>query len=170
MGNENICVIPGTFDPVTNGHIDMIARVAKLFDILYVASFENSMKKTMFSPQERQKMLELASEGICGQKKITVEATQGLLADYAKSKNAGFIVKGARNTIDYEYEYMQSIINREIGNGIDTLIVPAKPEHSYMSSSFVREMIAYGKDISGYVPKEAHGYMLEILKTKNIWM
>ena len=163
MEDKNICVIPGTFDPVANGHIDMIARAARLFDKLYVTSFENSMKKTMFSAKERQEMLELACGEIDGRKKITVEATNGLLADYAKSKGAGFIIKGARNIIDYEYECMQSTINREIGGGIDTLIIPAKPEHSHMSSTFVREMIAYDKDISGYVPPKVHLYICEIL-------
>ncbi|MCL1792932.1 MAG: pantetheine-phosphate adenylyltransferase [Oscillospiraceae bacterium] len=167
MGNENICVIPGTFDPVTNGHIDIIDRSAKLFGAIYVVSLENSMKKTMFSSNERKKMLELACGEICGSDKITVEATNGLLADYAASKGAGFIVKGVRNAIDYEYEYMQSIINREIGNGIDTLLFPAKPEHSHLSSSFVREMIAYGREISGFVPEKAHLRIREILRDVN---
>ncbi|MCL2814347.1 MAG: pantetheine-phosphate adenylyltransferase [Oscillospiraceae bacterium] len=161
--NKNICVIPGTFDPVTNGHIDMISRVVNLFDRVYVTSFENSEKKTMFGLAQRQKMLELACEKIDGHDKITVEATSGLLADYAKSKGANFIVKGARNTHDYEYELMLSVINRKIGENIDTLIIPAKPEYSYISSSFVREMIAYDRDISGFVPEGARLYICGIL-------
>jgi pantetheine-phosphate adenylyltransferase len=157
--DKNICIIPGTFDPVTNGHLDIIVRAAKLFDIIYVTSFENSAKKTMFDRSERLKMLELACDNFDGQKKIAIEATDELLADYAKSKGARFIIKGARNTIDYEYEYMLASINREIGGGLDTFIIPAKPEYSHLSSTFVREMIAYNKDISGYVPKKVNSYI-----------
>jgi len=164
--NKNICVIPGTFDPVTNGHMDLIIRAVPLFWRIYVVSFVNSTKKAMFAPDERKKMLELACGEIDGGEKIAVEATKALLADYASSKNAGFIIKGARNTIDYEYEYMQSVINREIGGNIDTLILPAKPEYAHMSSTFVREMIAYGKDISGMVPEKVRPYLHDILKTK----
>ena len=166
--NKNTCVIPGTFDPVTNGHMDLIIRALPLFGRIYVVSFENSMKNPLFAPEERKKMLELACGDIGGGEKITVEATGTLLADYARSKGARFIVKGARNSADYEYEYMLSVINREIGDGIDTLIIPSKPEHSHISSAFVREMIAYGKDIANFMPEKARLYAQEILKDKNL--
>ena len=149
MANKKICVIPGMFDPVTNGHVDIILRASELFDKIYVTSFYNSAKKTMFDLDARREMLKLACEGI---NNVTADAANGLLADYAKSKNAGFIVKGIRNAADYGYEYDLFMINREIGGGIETVFFPAKPEHLYISSTFVREMIRYKRDISDYVP------------------
>ncbi|MCL1859856.1 MAG: pantetheine-phosphate adenylyltransferase [Oscillospiraceae bacterium] len=162
MDKQNICVIPGVFDPVTNGHLDVILRAAKIFDKIYVTSFDNSSKKTMFNPEERLEMLRLACGGI---EKVIIDATSDLLVEYAKSKTAGFIIKGIRNIIDYEYESDMFRINREIG-GIDTLFFPAKTEHLYISSTFVREMIMYKRDISGYVPEKVNDYIAGILKKK----
>ena len=147
--NERICVIPGTFDPVTNGHLDVIERAAGLFDKIYVASFENTAKQTMFNLEERREMLRLACLDLG---KVEVEATSELVADYAKSKGAGFLVKGVRGMIDYEYEHDLFMINREIGGNIETVLFPAKNEHIYISSAFVREMIKYKRDIRKYVP------------------
>lgn len=160
MNNQNICVVPGVFDPVTNGHLDVILRAVKLFDKIYVTSFDNSAKKTMFTSEERLEMLRLA----CGEiDKVTVDTTGELLAGYAKSKNAGFVVKGVRNLIDYEYESDMFRINRDIGS-IETLLFPAKTEHLYISSTFVREMIIYNRDISGYVPEKVNDYISGLLK------
>ena len=146
-----ICVIPGTFDPVTNGHFDVIERAADLFDRIYVTSFDNSLKRTMFSSEERREMLRLACAGL---DKVIVEATGDLVVDYAKARGAGFLVKGVRDMIDYEFEYTQFAINREIGGDIETIFFPAKNEHLYISSTFVREMIKYKRDIRKYVPKQ----------------
>jgi len=156
---KNICVIPGTFDPVTNGHLDVILRASELFCEIYVVSFNNTAKKTMFSLEERQEMLKFACGGI---KNVTVDATNVLLADYAQSKNAGYIVRGVRNAADYEYEYGLSLIYRKIGNNIETVIFPAKSEYLYISSAFVREMILYQRDISEYVPEKVN----EFIKSK----
>jgi len=165
MGNNKICIVPGVFDPVTVGHIDVIVRAAELFDKIYVVSFKNSAKKTMFNLDERREILNLACEEI-NKNQIIVDAADELLADYAKSKGANYIVKGVRNVIDYEYEYDLYMINREIGESIETLFFPAKPEHLYISSTFVREMIRYGRDISNYVPRKAADYIKEIMKNK----
>lgn len=171
--NKRICIVPGTFDPVTNGHLDMIMRAAKLFDKIYVTAFANSVKKNMFSPEDRYEMLRLACEDYSGGAEITVDVTSELLADYAKSKNANFIVKGVRNMMDYDYEYQLFLINREIGKNIisesetkveiETIFFPSKNEHLYISSSFVREMITYNKDISLYVPAK----VCEFIKCKH---
>ena len=160
----SICVIPGTFDPVTNGHVDLIERAARLFDKIYVTAFGNSAKKTMFGLEDRKKMLELACKDVYGCEKIMVEATTELLAAYVKAKNAGFIVKGTRNSIDYEYEYMLYLINKEIGDGLETLFFPSKESHLYLSSTFVREMLAYDRDISDFVPAKVRDYIGEISK------
>lgn len=164
MGNKNICIIPGMFDPVTNGHVDIINRTSKIFDQIYVVSLENSAKKTMFTADERREMLKLACEEISDCEKITVDATSELLADYAKSKGAGCLVKGIRNVIDYEYEYMLYNINRDIGDDIDTLFFPAKSEHLYISSTFVKEMLLYKRDISAYVPEKVNDFIMKLMQ------
>jgi pantetheine-phosphate adenylyltransferase len=165
MGNKNIAVFSGTFDPVTNGHLDVILRAAKLFDKIYVVAFDNSEKKskTMFDSDERREMLRLACEGI---DEITVDAANGLVVDYAKQKGADVIIKGVRNMSDYEWEYNIFRINREIGGGIDTLFFPAKTEHLYISSTFVREMILHKRDISGYVPDKVCGFINDLINVK----
>jgi len=161
MNDKKTCVVPGAFDPVTNGHLDVIARAAGIFDRVYVAAFENSAKKTMFTIEERREMLKIACEKIDGAAKITADAASGLAADYAQSKNAGFIVRGVRNNADFEWECDIFRVNREI-SGIDTLFFPAKTEHLHISSSFVREMIIYGRDISNYVPEKVVEYIKKI--------
>ena len=158
MSGKNVCVVPGVYDPVTNGHIDVIARAAGIFDTVYAAAFENSAKKTMFTPKERLDMLQLACSEICSTAKIIAEAASGLVIDCAKSKNAGFIVRGVRNIADFEWEYDIFRVNNKIG-GVDTLFFPAKTEHLYISSTFVREMIIYNRDISDYVPEKVCEYI-----------
>ena len=164
--SEKICIVPGTFDPVTNGHLDIVMRAAKLFDKIYVTAFANSAKKNMFTPEERHKMLCLAFEDYKGAADITVDITGGLVADYVKAKGANFIVKGVRNMTDYDYEYQIFLINREIGGNIvteiETIFFPSKNEHLYISSAFVREMIKYNKDITPYVPAK----VCEFIKNK----
>ena len=166
MNENKTCIIPGMFDPLTNGHLDVIVRALKIFEKIYVVSFENSAKKTMFNLDERREMLRLGCNGIAGNEKITVDATSALLADYAKSKGAGIIIKGVRNIIDYEYEYMLYNINKEINGDIETLFIPSKPEYLYISSSFVREMIRYERDISGYVPEKVKDYIVKLLRDR----
>jgi len=170
--SENICVIPGTFDPVTNGHLDVILRASKIFDKIYIASFDHSagfdhsVKKTMFSSDDRREMLKLACKDLIDSGKViidTIDETSELLVDYAQSKKAGFVVRGVRNIGDYEYEYSLSLIYRKIGNNIDTVIFPAKSEHLYISSTFVREMILYKRDVSEYVPEKVNQYIKSII-------
>jgi len=112
----------------------------------------------MFTSEERLEMLKFACGGVCGAAKIIVDAASGLVTDYAESKNAGFIVRGVRNIMDFEWECDIFRVNKKIG-GIDTLFFPAKTEHLYISSTFVREMIIYKKDISDYVPKKVCEYI-----------
>ena len=160
--NEKICIIPGTFDPVTNGHLDIIMRAANLFNKIYVTVFINSAKKNMFSSEERYEMLKLACEDYIHAGLIIADVTDKLVADYAKTKGADFIAKGVRAATDYEYEYQIFLINREIGGNIETIFFPAKNEHIYISSTFVREMIKYNRDISPYVPAKVCEYIKNI--------
>jgi pantetheine-phosphate adenylyltransferase len=142
-------VIPGTFDPITVGHLDIIERAAKLFDTKDAPASENSAKQTMFNLDERREMLRLACLDVDN---VIVDAANGLVVDYAGSRGAGFLIKGVRGAIDYEYEHSIFMINREIGSDIETIFFPAKNEHIYISSAFVREMIKYERDIRKYVP------------------
>jgi pantetheine-phosphate adenylyltransferase len=163
---EKICVVPGTFDPVTNGHLDVIERAVTLFDKVYVTSFDNTEKRNnMFNSDERLEMLRLACLGL---DKVIVDATSELTADYAKSKNAGFLIKGVRGMIDYEYEYNLFLINREIGGNIETIFFPALNEHMFISSTFVREMIKYKRDISTYVPPRVAEFIKDRIKQKEM--
>ena len=157
--SEKICVVPGAFDPVTNGHLDVIERAGKLFDKIYVVSFDNAEKKYMFNPEERLEMLRLACLGLDN---VIVDASSDLVAEYAKSKDADFLIKGVRGMMDYDYEYQLYLINREIGGNIETILFPAKNEHLYISSTFVREMIRYKRDISAYVPHKVADFIESI--------
>jgi len=163
MSNKKKCVIPGAFDPVTVGHVDIIIRASVLFDEVYVAAFDNTAKKskTMFNSSARYEMLRLACEGI---ENVAVDVTDKLVADYAREKNAAVIIKGVRSAIDFEYEREMFLINKKIGGDIDTLFFPARAEHVFISSTFVREMILYKKDISGYVPDKVRDYINKINK------
>ncbi|GHV10686.1 phosphopantetheine adenylyltransferase [Clostridia bacterium] len=143
-----ICVIPGTFDPVTIGHYDIIRRASVIFDKVYVTAFENSAKRNMFSSEDRQKFLRIACAGL---KNVVTGSTSELLADYVKNIGASVIVKGVRTIADFEYERDMYLINREIG-GVETIFIPCANEFSYISSTFVREMIRYGREFSRYVP------------------
>ena len=149
-------VIAGTFDPVTTGHLDMIRRAAALFDNVTVGIFENADKKPMFSAAVRVEAMRAAVKEL---KNVTVEPAGNVaLADFAAARSA-VIVKGIRNAVDADYEIQLSDINKEI-NGVETVILASSPEYSFISSTFVREMIKYGKPYEKYVPRGAY----EIIK------
>ena len=149
MLNPKIALIPGSFDPVTVGHCDLVVRAAKIFDKVYVTEFVNSAKTGFFSADERLLMLRTAFEGL---ENVEVDICDGLLADYAASHNIGTIVKGSRSSSDFDYEMSLSLINRSINSELDTVIIPTKAEYMHVSSTMVRELIRYGADYSTCVP------------------
>lgn len=153
-------MIPGTFDPVTIGHYDIVVRAGLLFDEVLVTAFENSRKATFFSPEQRYEMLKLSFGDM---KNVRVDITNKLTVDYAKEHEVKIIIKGVRNMIDYDYEYQLSLINREFDNEIETLLLPSKREHMYVSSTFVKELILYKKDMSKYVPTKVSEYINSII-------
>lgn len=158
-------LIAGSFDPITIGHIDVIKRCAQLFDEVYVTRFYNTEKKGsgIFNTDECFEMLKKSVEGMDN---VYADAvTDMLVVDYAKEKNIDFIVKGVRDTIDFEYEYDLFVINRAIG-GYDTIFIPSNPEHRHISSTFVREMIKYERDVSKYVPDGVSDIIERILAQK----
>ena len=158
------CLIPGSFDPVTIGHLDIIERAAKLFDTVYVTVFANTAKKAMFSPEQRHKLIELACEGMAN---VIPGLSFGLVSDYVREKNTGYIVKGVRGAVDFDYETQLFLIGRELCPESETLLLPAKPGLGFISSGFVRDMLIYRQDVSGYVPRNALTY-LEKLVVENL--
>jgi len=146
MGKSKNALVAGSFDPITIGHMDIIRRTAKVFDKVIVVITENSEKAYMFDKQSRLDMAKHACEGITN---VEVVIYEGLVAELAKEKSA-VIIKGIRNSVDFAYEYSLASINKEIA-GVGTFLLPADPEFAHISSSFVREMIKYGKDAAKYI-------------------
>lgn len=141
-------VFTGSFDPITIGHYDIIKRISGIFEKVYVAITVNSEKKYMFDDEQRFEMVKKTCDGLLN---VEVLNYNGLIAELAREKDA-VIVKGVRNSVDFAYEYEMSNINREI-SGVDTFLLPAKPELSFVSSTFVREMVKYGNNPENYIGK-----------------
>src|SRR5262245_30277910 len=145
---ERIAVFAGTFDPVSNGHLDVIRRAAPLFDRLVVA-VSRAGKATLFGVEERVAMLRPLVQGIRG---VEVAAFDGLLVEFARSRGATVLLRGVRTFQDWEYELRMVNMNRHLAPGIETLFVAPSPEWTFVSSSLVREVAALGADLSGLVP------------------
>lgn len=146
-----IAVYPGSFDPVSNGHIDIIKRAAKIFDTLYVLVSVNPVKKYCFSTEERVNMLKIATKDL---NNVIVESDDRLVLKFAKEKNANVIIRGLRNIIDYENEISLFQFNRSIDHEIDTFILFPSSNNLFLSSSSIKELVKFGSDISPYVPSE----------------
>jgi pantetheine-phosphate adenylyltransferase len=158
MGLTALC--PGTFDPVTNGHLDIIGRAARCFDAVVVGVLENPSKQPLFRLDERVGMLE---EAVSDLGNVRVEAFRGLLVEYAKAQGARAIVKGLRAVSDYEYEIQMAQMNHRLGE-VETLFMPTSPRRSFLSSSLVKEVARFGGNVEGLVPdhvRKALGDMLE---------
>lgn len=145
-----IAVCPGSFDPVTLGHLDIIERASELFDKVIVLVMSNSAKHCAFTVDER---IELIKKCIKSDN-VEVDTYSGLLVDYAKKNNATAIVKGLRAVSDFDYEFQQALINKSLYPKIETVFLTAKGENMYLSSSMVKEVCSLDGDISPYVPKE----------------
>ena len=141
-------VCPGSFDPVTNGHIDVIERAAQLFDEVSVVVTINRSKTSMFDVEERQQMLR---ESTAHLPNVIVDAFHGLLVDYCRDHDARAIVKGLRAVSDFDYELQMAQMNHRL-SGVDTVFVPTSPDSSFLSSSLVKEVAMWGGDVSGLVP------------------
>ena len=158
---NKIAIYPGSFDPITLGHLDIIHRAAKLFDKLIVVVMVNPSKNCSFSPEER---VELIKQCVGDLKNVTVEFSEGLLAEYAKEKNAGAIIKGLRALSDFEYEFQMALTNSKLNPEVETLFLTTKAENMYLSSSMVRQIASMGGDISGFVPDIIHKQIINRLK------
>lgn len=150
---------PGTFDPVTNGHLDIIERAAALFDRVVVAVVENPQKEPLFSLDDRRQMLK---EGTAGLGNVEVDSFSGLLVDYARDEGVGMIVKGIRAISDFDYELQMAQMNRQL-SGVETCFIPTSPSWSYLSSSLVKEIARLGGDVGGLVPPRVLDRLKEAL-------
>ena len=146
----NRVVYPGSFDPVTNGHLDIIKRASDLFDEVVVAVLVNKSKKTLFTVDER---IEMISETTARFGNVKVDSWSGLLVDYCNEKEIPAIVKGLRAISDFDYELQMSQINYQL-KGIETLFISTAPAHSFLSSSLIKEILSFGGDVTAYMPKE----------------
>ena len=144
-------VYPGSFDPCTNGHLDIIRRGAKLFDKVVVAVLINEKKNPVFSLEERVEMLKVATRDIPN---VEICSFSGLLADFMKKNNYSVIIKGLRAVSDYEYEFQMALTNRALFDRIETVFMPCSAEFMYLSSSIVKEVAKYNGELHGLVPPE----------------
>ena len=154
---EKIAVVPGSFDPITNGHLDIIKRAADVFDIVYVAVLNNSSKKPLFTIDERMALIPQVTKDISN---IRIESSTGLLIDYARAKNAKAIVRGLRAISDFEYEMQITSMNRFLDESIETFFIMTKNQYAFLSSSIVKEVAQYGGNVKGLVPKEVETALL----------
>jgi len=153
-----VAVYPGGFDPVTNGHLDIVSRAAALFDDVIVAVTINVSKEPLFSAEERVAMIRESFEGV---PQLTVETLDGLLAQYAQDKQATAIVRGLRAPSDFEYELKMAQMNRHLNERLETVFLAAEADGSYVSSSLVREVARLGGDVSALVPPHVHARLLD---------
>jgi pantetheine-phosphate adenylyltransferase len=144
-----VALYPGSFDPITNGHLDLIARGARLVDRLIVAILRNEAKAPLFSVEERVEMLE---EVVKPYANVEVGSFEGLLVDYAAARGANMILRGIRAISDYEYELQMALMNRRLRPGIETAFLMAGEANSFISSHLVKEVVSLGGDVAGLVP------------------
>jgi len=147
----SIAVYPGSFDPITLGHLNIIRRTAAVFDELYVCVMINSEKNPLFSRDER---VDFIKRSVVRYKNVKVESTDELLVEYMKQRDAKVIIKGLRAVSDFDREFQIALINRKLDSGIETLFMPSSEKYTYISSSAVKEMTRYGADLKTFVPHE----------------
>lgn len=158
-------IYPGSFDPLTNGHLDLIHRAAKLFDRVIVAIATNDSKQPLFTMEER---LRLVRESIPPLKNVEVETFQGLLVDYVESRSGDAIVRGLRAVSDFEFEFQMALTNRKLNERIETIFMMPKDTYTFLSSRLVKEVARLGGDITGFVPDHVKSALaLKLKETKH---
>lgn len=155
------CIYPGTFDPVTHGHLDVLRRACRMFDKVIIAIADNPSKRPFFSAAER---LRLVSENLENTPNATPILYSGLTVDLARELGAVVIIRGLRAASDFEFEFQMSLMNRHLGPDIETILVMTKSEYNYTSSSLIKQVAHYGADISDFVPPNVNAALIEKLK------
>ena len=146
-----VAIYPGSFDPVTTGHLNIIRRAARIFDRLIVCVMVNSAKNTMFTMEERVELIKMVTKDLPN---VEVQASDALLADYARAVGDCVIVKGLRAGSDFEYEFQMAMINHKINPDLDTMFLTAEQQYTYLSSSMVKELGHYNVDLTDFLPEE----------------
>ena len=154
-------IYSGSFDPVTNGHLDIIKRASKMVDTLTVAILENPYKKFLFSVEERKEHLRMVTKDIPN---VKVDSFQGLLVDYAKQQGINVIIRGLRNVNDFSTEFVMAITNRNLSGEVETLFLATDPKYLVLSSSAVKQVAMFNGNIDGMVPDEIKEYIIEKYK------
>ncbi len=161
-------IYSGSFDPVTLGHLDVIERAAKIFDEVIVLLMRNPRKKYTFEEEDRKQMIEVSLKGR-NMENVCVVIGQGLTVDMCRELGANVIIRGIRAVTDYEYELMQATANQKLNESVETLMMIAKPEYSFLSSSVVKEIAINGGDITPFMPAEIVEHVREVLEeTKTV--
>ena len=155
-----IAIYPGTFDPVTNGHIDILERALKLFDKVIITIARNTVKNPLFTEEERITLLRQVTKSY---KNVVVDSFEGLLVEYVQKKKAISVVRGLRAMTDFEYELQMALMNRKLDETMETIFLMPNEKYTYLSSNFVREIARLGGDVSKFVPP----VVFEALRQKN---
>ena len=161
--NNTIAICPGSFDPITIGHLDIISRSAKMFGKVIVVVMSNINKKNSgsFTVEER---VEMIKKSVADIPNVEVDHFEGLLADYAKLKNAGAIIKGLRAVTDFEYEFQMALTNKKLNPEVETLFLTTSAENMYLSSSMVKQIASMGGDVTEFVPTAIHNDIIKRLR------
>lgn len=160
---KNIAVYAGTFDPVTNGHLDIINRASKMFDKLYVTIFVNPDKTGTFSVEERKQLLAKVTKDYSN---VCIDSSDKLSVEYAKDVGANILVRGIRATMDFEYELQLAFSNQYLDADIEMVFLMTRPTQSFISSSSVKEIVSHGRSVEGLVPKDVQLALVEKLYNK----
>lgn len=158
---KKIAIYPGSFDPFTNGHIDLVERATRIFDLVIVTVAVNSKKETLFTGNEREQMIREAINEKAWSKAVEIEQFTGLLIDFAEEKNATVLLRGVRQISDFEYEFQMALTNRRLSPNLDTLFLMPDENHAITSSSIVKEVARWGGNISSFVPPNIHTAILK---------
>ncbi|MEA2076950.1 MAG: pantetheine-phosphate adenylyltransferase [Candidatus Marinimicrobia bacterium] len=146
---SQIAIYPGTFDPITNGHLDIIKRASRIFDTVIVAVADNTGKTPLFSMKEREEMIRNVVKDI---PQIKVDTFRGLIVDYCHERGAIALIRGLRAVSDFEYEFQMALLNRKIGKNVESVFLMPKEEYTYLSSSMIKEIAEFGGDVTSFVP------------------
>ncbi|MEE0410510.1 MAG: pantetheine-phosphate adenylyltransferase [Clostridia bacterium] len=159
-----IAVYPGSFDPITNGHLDIIERASRIFDKVIVGVLNNKNKKPRFTSDERVMLIKKVTSHLDN---VETASFDGLLVDFAKRQNASVIIKGLRTVNDFEYEFQMALLNKTLDNECETMFMMTNSKYSYISSSMVNELAGYKGDLAGLVPSEIIQYIKDKYEHEN---